>query len=366
MRKTYYMHLILSVVAFFMTALFFCFCEAAEPVLIAKIEMVNSTFKAKDSIRIKYTLNNVSEKAVHVLKWNTPLEGFYNNIFKIMKGGKRILYIGPMIKRAKAGPDDYVTLKPGGSVSAVLDIAEAYAIYEAGEYSVHLAYGILDVKWENGKKLEKNEVFTPAEVQSSGVTFSLLEDRQSFAPREQEYNAQAIPVFKNCSNDQMQTLNGALSSAKWLSMVAETSIRVTPMDICPGARRCATWFGTYTADRYKKVWDDFIKIRDAVENKTMTFNCDCTKNVYAYVFPNVPYEIYLCKAFWPAPMTGTDSKAGTIIHETSHFYAVAGTQDYAYGQINCQNLANNDPGKAIDNADSHEYFAEDTPPIPMP
>jgi peptidyl-Lys metalloendopeptidase len=40
----------------------------------------------------------------------------------------------------------------------------------------------------------------------------------------------------------------------------------------------------------------------------------------------------VCHAFWPAPANGTDSKAGTLIHEMSHFNVVAGTNDWVYGQ----------------------------------
>jgi peptidyl-Lys metalloendopeptidase len=76
------------------------------------------------------------------------------------------------------------------------------------------------------------------------------------------------------------------------------------------------------------------------------------------VYPNQPYNVCLCNAFWSAPATGTDSKAGTLIHETSHFTVVAGTQDYVYGQSACKSLAISGPNKAINNADSHEYFAE--------
>jgi peptidyl-Lys metalloendopeptidase len=83
--------------------------------------------------------------------------------------------------------------------------------------------------------------------------------------------------------------------------------------------------------------------------------------VYAYVYPNMPYVIYLCGVFWSSPVTGTDSRAGTLIHEMSHFDVVAGTDDLAYGQNACKSLASSNPGNAIRNADSHEYFAENTP-----
>jgi len=71
--------------------------------------------------------------------------------------------------------------------------------------------------------------------------------------------------------------------------------------------------------------------------------------------------IYLCGAFWNAPNTGTDSRAGTIIHESSHFTNNGGTSDYAYGQTAAMQLAISNPSQAIFNADSHEYFAENNP-----
>jgi peptidyl-Lys metalloendopeptidase len=128
--------------------------------------------------------------------------------------------------------------------------------------------------------------------------------------------------------------------------------------------RYTTWFGAYTATRYSIVKGNFNKIGSAMDTAPVKFDCGCKKPYYAYVYPSQPYNIYLCKVFWTAPMTGTDSKAGTLIHEMSHFTVVAGTDDYVYGQVNAKNLAISDPNKAVDNADNHEYFAENTPALP--
>lgn len=59
-------------------------------------------------------------------------------------------------------------------------------------------------------------------------------------------------------------------------------------------------------------------------------------------------------AFWKAPLSGTDSQGGTIVHESTHFTANAGTDDYAYGQSDCKSLAKSNTAHAIENADSHE------------
>jgi peptidyl-Lys metalloendopeptidase len=69
----------------------------------------------------------------------------------------------------------------------------------------------------------------------------------------------------------------------------------------------------------------------------------------------------LGRVYWSAPATGTDSQAGTLIHEMSHFTVVAGTDDLAYGQTAAEALATSDPDSAIRNADSHGYFAENSP-----
>lgn len=71
--------------------------------------------------------------------------------------------------------------------------------------------------------------------------------------------------------------------------------------------------------------------------------------------------VTLCSLFWSAPATGTDSKAGTLIHESSHFTKNGGTDDIAYGQTKAKALAKSSPAQAINNADSHEYFAENNP-----
>ncbi len=125
--------------------------------------------------------------------------------------------------------------------------------------------------------------------------------------------------------------------------------------------RYATWFGSYNSSRWNSVSSNFSAIDSALNNQPLTFDCSCKKSYYAYVYPTQPYKIYMCNAFWSAPVSGTDSKGGTIVHEMSHFNVVAGTDDIVYGQSGAKSLALSNPAQAIQNADSHEYFAENTP-----
>lgn len=80
---------------------------------------------------------------------------------------------------------------------------------------------------------------------------------------------------------------------------------------------------------------------------------------FAYVYPgDAQHTIYLDDGFDGAPATGTDSKAGTLAHEMSHFTDIGGTEDNAYGQAQSLALAKSNPAAALNNADSFEYFVE--------
>jgi peptidyl-Lys metalloendopeptidase len=165
--------------------------------------------------------------------------------------------------------------------------------------------------------------------------------------------------FTSCSTSRQSDLNTARNNAVTYSSGANSYLQAGTV-----GSRYTTWFGTYQSSRYSTVRSHFVSILDAMDNASVTFSCTCTDSAYAYVYSNQPYTIYLCNAFWSAPALGTDSKAGTLVHEMSHFNVVAGTSDYAYGQTAAKRLASTNPKRAINNADSHEYFAENTPALP--
>jgi len=163
--------------------------------------------------------------------------------------------------------------------------------------------------------------------------------------------------FNACTATQQSSLADARNQAKAYATNAKAYL-----DSNTQGPRYVTWFGIFTASRYNTVKSNFSAISNAMNNANVQFDCKCKQNYYAYVYPNQPYDVYLCKVFWSAPLSGTDSKAGTLIHEMSHFNVVAGTDDVVYGQAGAKNLASTDPNLAITNADNHEYFAENTPP----
>ena len=341
--------------------------------LSISLEFDKRQYKAKDRQNLRFSLKNESGQGMDVLTWNTPLDGFNSNMFHVEHQGVRAVYLGRVVKRGLPKPEDYVRIEPGESVSAEVDLAEAYDIAKAGDYRVGYRARILDIKDKKLKETTEERDFALKGIVSPVATFRLLDERRprqmkgialDWKPETGKKVEKGIS-FRNCTKEQERIIKEAHGEALRLATEARNVLSGTKVSARPAAKRYLMWFGEYDKKRYATVSTHFLKIRDALGKKNVAFNADCSEDWYAYVYPAKPYEIFLCNQFWQAPLLGTDCKAGAIIHETSHFYVVAGTDDDEYGQSKCKMLAKINPEHALGNADSHEYFAENNPPLPM-
>jgi peptidyl-Lys metalloendopeptidase len=286
-----------------------------------------ATFRADQDVTLTVTLTNNARQSMKLLKWFTPVDGLEEPLFQVTRDGAPVAFEGPHYKRPAAVDADFVKLAPGQSVTTQVSLSGLYDFSQTGNYSIH---------HDLGGALTSNEL----KVQIEG-----------------RKNVTGQAAGSVCTSTQMTTLNQALSAASNYANGAVTYLSGS----ASGTPRYTTWFGTFSSTNWGTIKTHFTAIKSAYDNNRITFDCSCRKNYYAYVYPTQPYVIYPCNVFWTAPLTGTDSKAGTLIHETSHFNVVASTDDWAYGQSACKSLAISNPTNARDNADSHEYFAENTP-----
>ncbi len=310
-----------------------------------KLETLQLKHNKNDAVIIQTTFTNTSNHSIKLLKWNTPLEGkFYANMFTVkQENGKPVAYLGKLVKRRPATESDYITLKAKQRIVASLDLSKAYAMSTVGRYTAQ--YRV------NNKSKNKT-----AALQK--VYFEINEKRELKSLHKQAN-------FTSCNASRISVLNNVMPQAVSITNNALGALNSTAVENRPLATRYTTWFGSYTINRYQTATTHFNSIKDALDNQQINLHCDCTESHLAHVFPNNPYNIHLCTAFWNLDLTGTDSQSGTIIHELSHFIAVADTDDHVYGQSSAQNLASTNPTNALNNADNHEYFAENTPFLAM-
>ncbi len=309
---------------------------------------------------VRFTMRNDSSKPVRMLKWQTPFYGLNHDLFDIAVGGQEIEYVGAWYKRGAPGKDDWMVLKAGETRSIDVDLSEVYPFQASGQYEIKFATLVNEY---DEKLLSKAG---PANEMQSFPLVRWVDGSDQFmhsdAGLDVSLGVKALnptPTFESCSTTRQSQLNTALNSARSYGVNADNYF--TSKTWSTVTTRYRTWFGTATSSRFNTGKSNFDKIENALANTRITFNCSCTQNYYAYVYPTQPYRVYLCNAFWSAPNTGTDSRAGTIIHELSHFDVLANTDDVAYGQTAAKSLATSNPTKALKNADSHEYFSENTP-----
>ncbi len=308
---------------------------------------------------VEVVLTNTSSKSARVPRYQLPLGELEAKLFSVSRDGEPVAYEGPMIKRGLPSASDFAILRPGQSVRSVVQLADAYDMRKSGTYTVTLASAMQHASLSDGSML-KTPRGMPLTLQSAPLRM---------------YATGKLPAIKRpgggtggtsingvatvgCSSTQVSGIGNAITAARNYSENAKGYLSGNNQ-----GPRYTTWFGAYTSSRYTTANQHFVAIDSALDKTgdQVKINCGCNQSYYAYVYPTKPYEIFVCRAFWSAPNTGTDSKAGTLVHEMSHFNVVAATDDHVYGQSGAKSLAASDPAKAVDNADSHEYFAENTP-----
>lgn len=302
---------------------------------------------------VDFAMRNDSAEDVFILQWQTPFLALEHEIFDVRRDGQPVEYLGPHIKFGPPQPEHYIRLAAGSTRTIRVDLGQLYDFSRTGEYSVQYRVNVQDAVQPHTFRLE------PSFVVSNRVFAAVDRPAQGFRPRV----GAAKPgggntTYNRCDSTQIGLIQQAVTAA-----TGYASNSLSYLNGNNQGARYTTWFGTYNSTRYSTVKSHFQSISSTFNSNPLTFDCGCKQNYYAYVYPTQPYRIYLCRAFWSAPMTGTDSKAGTLVHEVSHFNVVAGTDDHAYGQSACKSLAISDPNRAVDNADSHEYFAENTPAL---
>lgn len=172
---------------------------------------------------------------------------------------------------------------------------------------------------------------------------------------------QMDPVRK-WRKDHQEEINQALTEQR--KMLEKRKAAIEKWDAAEKAH-FKTYFGKDDEASRKVILDRIDK--ELALNKKMTIDNFSpanppSKGTYAYVYPNDKnHTVYLDQAFEDAPVTGEDSKAGTLSHEMSHFDDVGGTKDHQYGEGNCKQLAKDNPDQAMTNADSFEYYVEKAP-----
>ena len=339
--------------------------RAAPGDIVVDVTPARQNRTASADVTVVVTIRNTGTATRYVPAWQTPFAGVQAPLFDVTRDGLPAGYLGILAKRAPPARADFIALPPGSARSGRVELSALYRMDITGAYSVRYRAGRLQVyaRPDTGHPLGTAAVTpTAAAVWIDGRLPRGLPEA-AYDAGAATTGAEPVPApaggklsFSHCSNAQQGSIAAAVGAGRAMAADAAAYLQSNVL-----ADRYAAWFGAPDAARATTVAHHFEAIRTAFADRPLTVDCACTRPWYAYVYPNQPYTIHVCKAFWTAPPTGTDSQGGTLVHELSHFTVVAGTDDWAYGQAATGALAGSDPARAVDNADSHEYFGENDP-----
>jgi peptidyl-Lys metalloendopeptidase len=289
---------------------------------------------ANEPVSVDVTITNVTDHEVRVLRRETPIDGIDEPLFDVKRDGAPVRYVGKIVLWAEPGPDSYLVLKAGESVSKTVDLATAYDISASGEYSVALA-----AQPDAGG----------VRVQAEGRAFVVPSANAPTVSDEGDstIGSTSQALLTGCDAERTDQIRRSWGTARELVYEVNDFLSQEPLN----GPRYNTWFGWANEYRWGVVAGRYQNIAYALDYRDVDCST-CTNNDWnAYVYADSPYKIYVCPPFWGQSRTG---QAGTIIHELSHFY---GTADIVYGESACQDLATNDPISARSNAANYRYFA---------
>ena len=347
--------------------------------LVVNLSLADRTTVSEQDVMVNVTFTNIGDSPIQLVRWYLPEGELDGQLFMLSRDGQDVPYVGPLVKRGSMTNQDLMTLLPGESAQRTVELSSAYDMSASGVYSIRYAVVGTSV-FANTQPRSSANLFREELQQQTIATTDLIsnevsifiEGRSNAIVEEGKRmravqsadpsisTAGAITYSGRCSATQESTLVSAHGSATTMANGATSYLNGAP----GATSRYTTWFGAYSSAGWNEVKSHFVALKDALDTKPITYDCSCKKSYYAYVYPTQPYKVYLCRAFWTAPLSGTDSKGGTIVHELSHFNVIAGTDDFAYGHTAAKQLALSNPAQARLNADSHEYFAENTPSLP--
>lgn len=180
--------------------------------------------------------------------------------------------------------------------------------------------------------------------------------------------------YYQCEKTESAALGDALKGAHNIGLRAAVAIGDTE-----NYRR---WFGPYSKSNAEVARTTLKSIYSTIAAGQIRIIClnasddGCEDDTYAFVYPDEAFVLNICPQYFELPTMISDrpesgnmdngTREGTMIHEISHFIRVASTDDFWYSRSTCQVEAQTDPRSAIRNADSYQYFAEDTTFYPIP
>ena len=126
-------------------------------------------------VEVEFMVRNLSDQAVYLLNWYTPLEGILGDIFRVSHDGQALEYLGPQVTRMAPLADQYVLIEAGETKTAVVDLSTVYDFSQAGHYEVaYQSPSISHAVRDPSEFAPSLEALGPVEIPSQPVEVEIM------------------------------------------------------------------------------------------------------------------------------------------------------------------------------------------------
>ena len=321
--------------------------------------------KASLAVACSFVFTNNGKEDLYLLKRETPIEGLFSPFIDVsLHDSEPIPYQGIIAYRLPPTNDDFVLLKVDESISATVEITDVFNIDTDGlyiiRYSKPLQYLTVD-----DMILQSMDELKELTVHESVYVF--LDDTQLLVkPKEPEEPKLGHTVhIQDCASanflaENKDDVTDTFNVHKRLC----SQIEVAKGRVGDNALY-KKWFGAYTSSRATEVTETYERMKTgltghmiAYQNAYRSWACGFAAAWTFRSFPSKPYTVvYLCPTYYnyPAYCDG-DGTAKELIILNQWAQALGYKDNIKQDSSSCQDLAKNDPDKAVTNAANYGYL----------
>lgn len=344
-------------------------------------------------LEITVKIKNTEKRDYYILFRSTPFDSIHDDSFHITCNHETVEYDSIYAKRTPVTSKNFVLVKAGKTKKATILLAERYYFRNGGfvnlEYKPVIFYtAYLDYYKEFTHREELKDVrkqffiLDSSEIYPTRGIKMRMEEMpewnkiysENYSSPDMEYPAPCVVFNQTAHTDEKKKdfKNIVMDSHYELIHYLIHCINELQADSGEENIHYQMIFGRFDNKRYKLVHSNFDKILKAVRSiiiykRSDDFTKDSMTGIsmdddcYGYINKNGT-QIFLCRPFLEAVMTGTNSRVGVLLHELSHVYSKTGDMRLEAALPNerelCIELAKINPEQAVRNADSYEFFLE--------
>ena len=326
--------------------------------------------KALSAVACSFEFTNINQGDYYLSKRNTPLEGFLSPFVAVSRDGIPLDYKGIYVSRAPATKDEFVLLKQGQSISATVQLNEAFTFSYDGLYNIHYTQPLEFLSKEE-MEVKSAGYDTTQQVKLSESVYIYLEDTdQLFRPAVQEEldtgghetvsiaGCDSVKFKEGTSKQRNDTLD--VHNKICLAGLGNTIQKIGDNALYK------KWFGTYTESNAKTVevnyFDIFLFLRGekAANYKFggMADHCSSGK-IIGYSVGYIMRMIVLCTPYDDLAKYCTKSATPSKEGEVVGLWLTNRIGDLQYlvkGYSESLAVAKSDPEKATKNIPNYIYY----------